>query len=58
MRVPAIDLGKVKNVACDYQSETAEYQSETVRTVAATVEHLGDSVVPSSVVIELGPLAG
>ncbi len=32
MKILAVDLGKVKSVACDCESETAEHRFETVRT--------------------------
>ena len=58
MRILAIDLGKVKSVACDYDSETAEHRFETVRTEPAILEDLFRRYRPDRVVIEVGPAAG
>ena len=38
MKILAIDLGKMKSVACDYESETAAHRFETVRTEPAILE--------------------
>ena len=40
MNILAVDLGKVKSVACDYQSETGKHEFETVRTEPAILEAL------------------
>lgn len=58
MKILAIDLGKMKSVACDYESETAEHQFETVRTEPAILEDLFRRRRPDRVVIEVGPAAG
>jgi transposase len=58
MRILAIDLGKVKSVACDYRSETGEHEFETVRTTPAILEDLLRRRRPDRVVIEVGPAAG
>ena len=58
MKILAIDLGKVKSVACDYASETGEHAFETVRTVPAMLEDLFRRRRPERVVIEVGPAAG
>ncbi len=58
MKILAIDLGKVKSVACDYESQTAAHQFETVRTEPAILEDLFRRHRPDRVVIEVGPAAG
>ncbi len=58
MKILAIDLGKMKSVACDYESETAAGRFETGRTEPAILEHLSRRHRPDSVVIEVGPAAG
>jgi transposase len=58
MKILAIDLGKVKSVACDYESQTAAHQFETVRTEPAILEDLFRRRSPDRVVIEVGPAAG
>ena len=58
MKILAIDLGKVKSVACDYESETAAHRFETVRTEPAILEELFRRRCPDRVVIEVGPAAG
>ncbi|MCH8147815.1 MAG: IS110 family transposase, partial [Planctomycetes bacterium] len=51
MKILAIDLGKMKSVACDYESETA-------RTEPAILEDLFRRHQPDGVVIDVGPAAG
>jgi transposase len=58
MKILAVDLGKVKSVACDYESETAAHQFETVGTEPAILEDLFRRRSPDRVVIEVGPAAG
>lgn len=58
MKILAIDLGKMKSVACDYESETAAHRFETVRTEPAILEDLLRRLRPDRVVIEVGPAAG
>jgi len=58
MKILAIDLGKVKSVACDYESQTAVHRFETVRTEPAILEDLFRRRGPDRVVIEVGPAAG
>ena len=40
MKIPAIDLGKVKSVACDYENRTTAHQFETARTGPVILEDL------------------
>jgi len=58
MKILAVDLGKVKSVACDFVSETGEHVFETVRTEPAILEDLFRRRRPDRVVIEVGPAAG
>jgi transposase len=58
MKILAVDLGKVKSVACDFVSETGEHTFETVRTEPAILEDLFRRRRPDRVVIEVGPGAG
>jgi len=58
MKILAVDLGKVKSVACDFASETAEHVFETCRTVPEALEELFVRRRPDRVVIEVGPSAG
>ena len=58
MKILAIDLGKMKSAACDYESETAAHRFETVRTEPAILADLFRRHRPDRVVIEVGPAAG
>jgi len=58
MKILAVDLGKVKSVACDFATETGEHVFETCRTAPETLEELFVRRRPDRVVIEVGPSAG
>lgn len=58
MKIVAIDLGKVKSVACDYVSGTGEHAFETCRTAPEALEEMLVRRRPDRVVIEVGPSAG
>jgi transposase len=58
MRILAIDLGKVKSVACELAGETGVHGFETCRTTPAALEELLVRRRPDRVVIEVGPAAG
>lgn len=58
MKILAVDLGKMKSVACDFENETGEHVFETVRTVPAALEELFVRRRPDRVVIEVCPSAG
>jgi len=58
MEILAMDLGKVKSVACDYASQTGEHAFEACRTAPAVVEGLLVRRRPDRLVIEVGPSAG
>ena len=58
MKILAVDLGKMKSVACDFESETSEHVFETVRTTPEALEGLFARRRPDRVVIEVCPSAG
>lgn len=58
MKILAVDLGKVKSVACDFVSETAEHVFESCLTVPEALEEMFVRRRPDRVVIEVGPSAG
>ncbi len=58
MKILAVDLGKVKSVACDYASESGEHTFETCRTGPEALEALFVRRRPDRVVIEVCPSAG
>jgi len=58
MRILAVDLGKVKSVACDFGTETGEHAFETCRMAPEALEELFIRRRPDRVVIEVGPSAG
>lgn len=58
MKILALDLGKFKSVACDYEAETGKHQ---FRSVVTTPQALHDLIVdhePDRVVIEICSIAG
>ena len=55
MKILAVDLGKMKSVACDFESETSEHVFETVRTTPLALEELFVARRPDRVVIEVCP---
>src|SRR5262245_36861265 len=58
MRILALDLGKYKTVACDYEAETGRHR---FMTVLSTPQALHDLIVDREAergVIEIGSLAG
>jgi transposase len=58
MKILALDLGKYKSVACDYEAETGKHR---FRSVATTPQALHDLIVdhePDRVVIEICSIAG
>ena len=57
-RILAIDLGKFKSVACDYDTATAEYRFTTIPTRPAAMHDLIVERGPDRVVIEIGSAAG
>lgn len=57
-RILAIDLGKFKSVACDYDSTSNEHEFATVPTRAQELHDLITERRPDLVVIEVGSQAG
>ncbi len=58
MKILAVDLGKVKSVACDYESPTGSHEFETVWTSPVILADLFRRRRPDRVVIEVGWSAG
>src|SRR5262249_40320354 len=58
MKILALDLGKYKTVACDYERETGKHRFKTSFTTAAALEQLVKAVKPDRVVIEVCNIAG
>ena len=58
MKILAMDLGKGKSVACQYEAATGEHTFETIRTSRQEIHDLLVSVRPARVVIEVCPAAG
>ena len=54
----AIDLGKSKSVACDYDTATHQHTFTTLPTTPAAVHNLVVERSPDRVVIEVGSQAG
>ena len=58
MRILALDLGKYKTVACDYEAETGRHQFATVLTTPKGLHDLIVDREPDRVVIEICSIAG
>lgn len=58
MRILAIDLGKGKSVACDYDRESGKHEFCTVSTTPQMFRELIEKRRPARIVIEICPLAG
>jgi len=58
MRILAIDLGKSKSVACDYDMESGTHSFLGIRTVPSELQDLLERVRPERVVIEICSPAG
>ena len=58
MRILALDLGKFKSVACEYEAETGRHRFATVLTTPKAVHDLMVDREPQRVVIEICSLAG
>ena len=54
MKILAIDLGKFKSVACDFDSTTTEHEFTTLPTRPAAMHDLLVEREPDRVVIEIG----
>lgn len=58
MKILAVDLGKVKSVACDYEAPSGAHSFETVRTDPELLTDLLLRRRPDRMVIEVGSSAG
>lgn len=58
MKILALDMGKYKTVACDYEQASGKHRFKTSFTTAAALERLVKEVKPDRVVIEVSNLAG
>src|ERR1044072_5467114 len=58
MKILALDLGKYKTVACEYEAESGGHRFHTSLTTPTTLERLVLQVQPDQVVIEICNLAG
>ncbi len=58
MKILAIDLGKRKSVACNYQREDGTFQFVTIPSKEDQLQKLLDQCDPELVVIEICPMAG
>lgn len=58
MKILALDLGKYKTVACEYERETGKHRFHTSLTTAAALAQLVNEVKPERVVIEVCNIAG
>jgi len=58
MRILALDLGKYKSVACDYEAETGRHRFVTISTTPKALHDLMVDREPDRVVIEICSIAG
>ena len=58
MKILALDLGKYKTVACDYERETGQHRFQTCGTTPAALQQLVTAVQPDRVVLEVCNIAG
>lgn len=58
MKILALDLGKYKSVACDYDQESAAHEFETIATTPQALHDLLVERQPDRVVIEICSIAG
>ena len=58
MKILALDLGKSKTVACEYDVQTSHHEYETVRTTPSWLQQLFCRRKPDRIVFEIGPVAG
>lgn len=58
MRILALDLGKYKTVACEYETETGAHRFVTILTNGKALHDLLVDCAPDRVVIEIGSIAG
>lgn len=58
MKILALDLGKFKSVACDFNTREARHEFEPVATRPENIRELLEKRKPDRVVIEICPIAG
>lgn len=58
MKILALDLGKYKTVACEYEAESGQHRFHTVLTTPAALQRLVLQVAPDQVVLEICNIAG
>src|SRR5215470_4375777 len=58
MRILALDLGKYKTVACDYEAETGRHRFVTIPTTPKALHDFMVDCEPDRVVIEICSIAG
>jgi len=58
MKILALDLGKYKTVACDYEAESGRHRFHTTLTTPAALAQLVKQLQPGRVVIEICNIAG
>ena len=58
MRILALDLGKIKSVACDYDEKSGKHEFETIKTNSQEIHDLMLARSPDRVVFEIGSTAG
>jgi len=58
MKILALDLGKYKTVACEYEVESGRHRFHTILTTPAALQQLVLRVQPEQVVIEICNIAG
>jgi transposase len=58
MKILALDLGKYKTVACEYEAASGRHRFHTTLTTAAALAQLVNQVKPERVVLEICNIAG
>lgn len=58
MKILALDLGKYKTVACEYEGQSGRHRFHTTLTTAAALVQLVNQVKPERVVLEICNIAG
>lgn len=58
MKILALDLGKYKTVACEYEAESGRHRFHTILSTPAALSQLVWQVQPEQVVIEICNIAG
>jgi transposase len=58
MKILALDLGKYKTVACEYEAESGRHRFHTTLTTGAALAQLVNQVKPERVVLEICNIAG